>query len=101
MPSDIYSLALTFLNLVTSETTFSRYTRDFAAASAAQRGGRPHKPDNPRFFMLDIIHSLWGLFEDMWARDPFARPDVECVADWLQTILKPLVHSDSGNVNVQ
>ena len=39
-----YSLALTFLNLVTLETRFLRYTHDFAAASAAQR-------DSPRFIV--------------------------------------------------
>ena len=88
--SDVYSLLLTFFNLVTLETPFSQYARDLAAAAASQRGERPLKPDNPHFFTLDIFNSLWELLEDMWAHDPLTRPNAEWVSDRLQEILGPL-----------
>jgi len=88
--SDVYSLSLTFFNLVTLDTPFSQYARDLAAAAASQRGERPSKPDNPHFFTLDVFRSLWELLEGMWAHDPLTRPNAKRVSDQLQEILGPL-----------
>ena len=74
---------------MTLQTPFSQYTRDLAAATAAQRGERPSKPPNPRFFTPDLFHLLWELLEDMWARDPLVRTNAEMVADRLREILEP------------
>src|ERR1700733_7295123 len=71
--SDIYSLSLTFFNLATLETPFSRYPRDISASNAALRGERPEEPAELPFFTPDRFESLFGLLKEMWSHDPLVR----------------------------
>jgi len=100
--SDVYSLSLTFFNLVTLETPLSHYACDLAAAAASEHehGKRPSKPDSTHLFTLDIFHSLWALLEDMWAHDPPTRPNAMRVSDRLQEFLRPLAPLAQLNRNM-
>lgn len=74
--SDIYSLAMTFLALVTLAPPFAEYDREYAAMNAAHQGIRPQRPE----FFKDTVDHLWCFMGRMWNQEPSERPvasDVE------------------------
>ena len=86
--SDIYSLALTFLELATLERPFLG-KKDCAVPSIVQRGGRPAKPLKTQLLNEEQTARLWSLLEKMWDHDPAHRPVIAHVERMLKTSISP------------
>ena len=77
--SDIYSLAMTFLALMTIAQPFAEYDREYAVMYAAHAGIRPQRPEFSTF-PKEMIDRLWCFMGRMWDEEPLERPiasDVE------------------------
>jgi len=81
--SDIYSFAMTILELDTQEQPFSTYAKPKAAARAAEQGIRPSRPLGMGSRMLHSSDGMWSLLESMWHRDPWDRPSATQVHEFL------------------
>jgi len=86
--SDIYSLALTYLELATLERPFPD-KNDCGVTSMVQRGGRPAKPLKTRLLNEEQTARLWSLLEEMWDHDPTRRPAIAHVECMLKTSMSP------------
>lgn len=72
--SDIYSLAMTLVNVLTLALPFAGYRRDFEAVHAAENGERPSRPSSVPFQLADaLIDGMWALFDTMWNHKPADR----------------------------
>lgn len=87
--SDIYSLAMTFLAIVTLRPPFSEYRSDFTGSSALQKGVRPSRPEEMVSLTKSQADSLWVLLASMWDHEPSARPRGTSVYDYLKWRLRP------------
>ena len=76
--SDVYSLGMTILEVLTLRPPFSHRRYDTVVILDVIRGHRPHKP--AEFFKL-----VWTLLELCWSADPIKRPNACVVEDWLNT----------------
>lgn len=77
--SDSYSFGLTILELMTLQPPFVQCGNDDAAAQQARRRVRPHRPENLRDLMPNVLDSLWELLEAMWAHASGSRPSLDVV----------------------
>ncbi|KAF8301396.1 kinase-like protein, partial [Clavulina sp. PMI_390] len=74
--SDIFSLAMTFLNIWTGEVPMFELRKDAKVASSFRKGKRPKFPTSPLYLAPRQTKDLWGLLNDMWAQEPFSRPSI-------------------------
>lgn len=84
--SDVYSLAMSFVVLVTLALPFKNYERDFDAVHAAERGIRPGKPD-AMILPPAVGDLLWALIERMWNQEPLERPSASEVKQSLDLVI--------------
>ena len=83
--SDIYSLAMTFLALVTLTSPFMEIDREFEAANLARQGIRPRRP--MKLNVPPVAEDLlWSLLDDMWQQEPDQRPNASSVYEALNKI---------------
>lgn len=78
--SDIYSLAMTFLNLCTRNHPFSECARELEAVRAAEQGIRPIRPATLPF-PQSVADDFWELLRGMWAHAPADRLTIHQVKD--------------------
>lgn len=72
--SDIYSLAMTLVNVLTLSLPLAGYRRDFEAIHAAEKGERPSRPTSVPFQLADmLVDGMWALFDTMWNHEPADR----------------------------
>ncbi|KAF8316807.1 kinase-like protein, partial [Clavulina sp. PMI_390] len=72
--SDIFSLAMTFLNTWSGQQPFSQCHKEVKAASYIRKGRRPEMPSDGVSLDPKPKRLLWGLICEMWAQEPDARP---------------------------
>jgi serine/threonine protein kinase len=84
--SDIYSFAMTILELDTQQPPFGTYVKTKAAARAAEEGIRPSRPLRMGSRMLHSSDGLWSLLESMWHRNPWDRPSASQVHEFLDQL---------------
>ena len=77
--SDVYSLAMTILEVVTEQHPYSHIRYDTAVCRTVLEGHHPRKPDN-------FSENLWSLLESCWNRTPQNRPTAEMVWSWLDVV---------------
>ena len=83
--SDIYSLAMTFLALVTLTLPFMEIDREFEAANLARQGIRPRRP--MKLNVPPVAEDLlWPLLDNMWQQEPDQRPSASSVYEALNEI---------------
>ncbi len=86
--ADVFSLSFSLLELLTGEAIYAGQTFDAKSASQVSEGGkRPQLPpaDEQRYPL-----GFLTLVQDMWQRDPKARPTLPVVIKRLQTIRERL-----------
>ena len=83
--SDIYSLAMTFLTLLTLALPFSEINREFEAARAAEQGIRPQRPKKMNLMPAEE-NPMWDLLGHMWRHDPEKRVNAFSVDDQLKAV---------------
>ncbi|KAG7100229.1 hypothetical protein E1B28_002003 [Marasmius oreades] len=99
-PRDIFSYALTIVEIMTGQNPFSELTYEPAVAVAIARGKRPPRPTHPKEgWCPDYV---WDLVERCWQQDPIKRPKAREVHQYLKGLLEvggegdiPVLGSDS------
>ncbi|KAF8304957.1 kinase-like protein [Clavulina sp. PMI_390] len=77
--SDIFSLAMTYLNTWSGQPPFSELRNDLKVASNFRKGRRPNIPSTGVLLPLDSVQLLWKLLSEMWAPRPEDRPSSSTV----------------------
>ena len=77
--SDVYSLAMTILEVMTKRPPYSNLRRDTTVVNYVLQGLHPQKP-------INFSDNLWSLLESCWERSPEKRPTAQIVCSWLDVI---------------
>lgn len=83
--SDVFSLAMTFLNVWTRELPFAEF-KEQRAGAAIRDGRRPSRPAVQVGLPPAMEHEFWLLLVSMWAHAAGDRPSSEWVREHLETI---------------
>ncbi|KLO11001.1 kinase-like protein [Schizopora paradoxa] len=84
--SDIYSLAMTVLELMTGQVPFNQTRRTTSVLIAATDGLRPERPTDPAVEARGLDDRLWDLMNRCWAQEPEDRPSIKEVNDELEAM---------------
>jgi len=84
--SDIYSFAMTVLELMTGEVPFKHIRRATSVPMALTDGQRPERPTDPAVEIRGLDDRLWALLTRCWAQTPEDRPDIFAVNDELDSM---------------
>ncbi|KAF8299933.1 kinase-like protein [Clavulina sp. PMI_390] len=71
--SDIFSLAMTLLNIWTGEMPFAEIRSEWKVVSQVSKGGRPNRPSKT-LWTPATDETVWKLMEEMWAKNWDKRP---------------------------
>jgi serine/threonine protein kinase len=77
--SDIYSLGMTILEVLTGKVPFSNRRYDTVVILDVIRGVRPQRPK-------EMLDDVWNLLESCWDEKPHNRPTANVVEVWLNTV---------------
>lgn len=77
--SDVYSLGMTILEVMTGEPPYSHLRYDTVVITNVGRGDLPRRP-------TDFPDDIWSLLESCWNRIPQMRPHAEMVTSWLDVL---------------
>jgi serine/threonine protein kinase len=81
--SDVYALAMVFLEVLTGKLPFSEFNSDFHVSTAVMRGRRPRRPTG----LPDLTDDFWRLVEHCWEQETSQRPDITTILDRLREII--------------
>ena len=84
--SDVYSLAMTFFNLVTLSLPFLEHQSEIKAVHAAEKGARPQRPESHNI-PPQMAGVMWKLIEKMWDHVPENRPSASDVRMHMEGIM--------------
>lgn len=90
--SDVYSFAMSVLEMLTEKAPLYELKRDIAIIRAMAKDGpiRPKRPTEPEVVRW-LTNELWGLLELCWAKTDHARPTMEDLMRDLREISNPLI----------
>jgi serine/threonine protein kinase len=77
--SDVYSLGMTILEVLSDRIPFSQRRYDTVVILEVLRGVRPRRP-------ADVSNNVWSLLQSCWSAEPSERPSASMVGAWLSTI---------------
>jgi serine/threonine protein kinase len=69
--SDCYTLAMTFLELVTNDYPFREISNNFKLMVAVGNGVHPQHPETLSILSQQDVNYLWSLLEAMWTQNPW------------------------------
>ena len=76
--TDIYSLAMTIIEIYTSSSPFHQQRHDYDVEVALSVQARPSRPD-----VVGDLHGiddyLWDIIQECWAQEPSHRPSASDV----------------------
>ncbi|KAF8633770.1 hypothetical protein AX15_001276 [Amanita polypyramis BW_CC] len=75
--SDIYSLAMTTLELLTHEKPFARLKRGVHVIRKMEMGERPDRPDDKHAIERGLDEKMWELLWSCWAPNGEDRPSID------------------------
>lgn len=84
--SDIFALAMTFLNTWTQQAPFAEIRNDHKVAAALRKGRRPKRPTTRAVLSPKVEYEFWALLTDMWAHEPSARPTSRLIKERAENI---------------
>ncbi|KAL2918541.1 hypothetical protein HK105_201942 [Polyrhizophydium stewartii] len=82
LSSDVFSFAMTALEIMTGKVPFANAMDEKAVAHAIRRGVRPARADS-------IPDALWDLLDDCWNKDPAERPAFAQVVRRIEALVSP------------
>jgi serine/threonine protein kinase len=80
--TDVYALAMLFLEVLTGELPFSELTSDFHVTVTVLRGKRPQRPTA----LPELTDDFWRLVEQCWDQEVTRRPPITTILDRLREI---------------
>jgi serine/threonine protein kinase len=80
--TDVYALAMLFLEVLTGEPPFSELTSDFHVMVAVLRGRRPQRPTA----LQELTDDFWRLVEQCWDQEVIRRPPITAILNRLREI---------------
>ncbi|KAF8296969.1 kinase-like protein [Clavulina sp. PMI_390] len=84
--SDVFSLAMTLLNIWTGDMPFAEIRSEWQVAAKVAKGERPSQPTVTLLTReADIV--FWELMQQMWAKKPNKRPTSNSVVSRLERVL--------------
>ncbi|KAF9257440.1 kinase-like protein [Marasmius fiardii PR-910] len=83
LSSDIYSFAMTVLELFTHQYPFSKIRHPPEVIMRVTRGQRPPQPEEARVIERGLDDDMWKLLTECWDHNPSARPTIEEVLERL------------------
>ncbi|KAL0566780.1 hypothetical protein V5O48_015226, partial [Marasmius crinis-equi] len=93
LSSDVYSFAMTILELLTHNVPFMEFRHPQEVVAVVMYGSSPKRPTNARVMERGLDDELWGLLVECWSRLPGARPGIV-------EVLERLVRSVDGLENI-
>lgn len=84
--SDVYSFAMTVLELMTGKSPFDHFKIPYLVPSAVLDGMRPERPMDRDTRENGLNDRLWGLLTRCWAQNPLNRPDMIEVREELESV---------------
>jgi serine/threonine protein kinase len=92
--SDIWSLAMTFLELLTRHQPYSNIIHDFDVGSEVKKYKIPQRPKDQAAIDAGLNDGIWELLKRCWKK-PDDRPTVEEVKDSLARIRREVAGGKS------
>lgn len=96
--SDIWSWAMTSLEILTDEPPFGQKTKGTKIIQLIAAEKRPARADHPKIEEYEFSDDIWQLFEDCWKTRPQDRPAASEVAQRLKTIIQQAGRSSKPNI---
>ncbi|KAG9091797.1 hypothetical protein FS749_016238 [Ceratobasidium sp. UAMH 11750] len=93
--TDIYSWAMTALEILTDVTPFGAKTKGPKIIQMVTLGQRPKRADHPMIEQYSCKDELWSLLEECWRNTPEERPSADVVVQRL----KPMMIQQLGKKN--
>ncbi|KAF8300458.1 kinase-like protein, partial [Clavulina sp. PMI_390] len=87
--SDIFALAMTYLNAWSSHPPFSEIKNEYLVTSRYRQGLRPMEPGAVVMLEPRMKTDFWKLITTMWAHDVSKRPSSSTVLEQLEDIFNP------------
>ncbi|KAF8309232.1 kinase-like protein [Clavulina sp. PMI_390] len=85
--SDIFSLAMTFLNIWTGKPPFSHVKNEQKVLAHFLKGQRPPHPASTITLEATVTTNFWNLIVNMWAQEPEKRPPIAHALNKLENML--------------
>ncbi|KAH7320503.1 kinase-like domain-containing protein [Rhizoctonia solani] len=96
--SDIWSWAMTSLEILTDEPPFGAKTRGTKIIQMIGTEKRPERSNHPKIEEYDHSDEIWQLFEDCWKKQPGDRPSARDVVQRLKPLVQQLGKKSDPNV---
>ncbi|CAE6438642.1 unnamed protein product [Rhizoctonia solani] len=96
--SDIWSWAMTSLEILTDEPPFGAKTRGTKIIQMIGTDKRPERSNHPKIEEYDHSDEIWQLFEDCWKKQPGDRPSAREVVRRLRPLVRELGKKSDPNV---
>ncbi|PPQ79567.1 hypothetical protein CVT25_003449 [Psilocybe cyanescens] len=84
--TDIYSLAMTILEIMTHKQPYPHIKHHLVASREAYEGKHPQRPTEPEVSRRGLDDGLWKLMVDSWSLDPSKRPSVHAYLEYFAKI---------------
>ncbi|CAE7212996.1 unnamed protein product [Rhizoctonia solani] len=98
--SDIWSWAMTSLEILTDEPPFGAKTRGIKVIQLIGANQRPERANHPRIEEYESSDDIWQLFEDCWKRQPEDRPSAREVVRRFRPFIRELGKKSDPTVQV-
>lgn len=81
LASDVYSLGMTILEVMTGKVPFSHRRYDTVVVRDVIRGIQPPRPE-----MSILSDDVWNILKACWKAEPESRPSASLVQSWLNIV---------------
>ncbi|KAG8729472.1 hypothetical protein FRC11_008711, partial [Ceratobasidium sp. 423] len=96
--SDIWSWAMTSLEILTDEPPFGARTRGTRIIHLVGNNKRPERANYPKLDEYEHSDEIWQLFEDCWKRLPEERPSAREVVRRIRPLVREFGKKNGPNV---
>ena len=88
--SDIWSWAMTTLEILTDEPPFGRKTKSTKVIQMIAANKRPTRAEHPKIENYECREEIWQLFEECWQTQPQDRPTASEVSQRLKRMIQQI-----------
>ncbi|KAG8690388.1 hypothetical protein FRC11_011966, partial [Ceratobasidium sp. 423] len=96
--SDIWSWAMTSLEILTDEPPFGAKTRGTRIIQLIGDNKRPERTNHPKLDEYEHSDEIWRLFEECWRKQPEERPSAREVVRRIRPLVREFGKKNDPNV---